>query len=211
MKRPKIGIYGGSFSPPHLGHERLATAFLDFANLDILYIIPAGTPPHKRIDKGADGDARLEMCREAFTTLSDKISVSDFEAYRTDPCYTVDTLNHFANEGELYMLCGSDMFLTLDTWRDPAGIFRLATVICGSRRDDTDVADALAKAAEKYRLNYSAKCAVMDFDPVEISSTDIRNELREGKTPCFISDGVMRVIKARGLYGYEPRTGDGDE
>lgn len=198
----KIGIYGGSFSPPHTGHEKLAMRFLDAMELDRLLVIPAGNPPHKKIDGGADGAMRLEMCRGAFLPLSDRIEVSDFEALRTDPCYTVDTLRHFAPEGELYMLCGSDMFLTLDSWRDPQGIFELATVVCGTRVEDPETKAALAAAADRYRAKFGGRCVIMDLDPVEVSSTEIREMLKSGAKPCGISDGVYDVIVKNGLYGY---------
>lgn len=197
----KIGIYGGSFSPPHKGHEKLAMHFLEAMELDRLIIIPAGNPPHKRIDGGADGAIRLEMCRAAFLPLSDRIEVSDYEAYRTDPCYTVDTLRHFAPEGELFMLCGSDMFLTLDSWRDPAGIFSLATVVCGNRTDDPVVGASLCVKAMEYMKTFGGNVEIMNFEPLEISSTGIRNALAADEKPCGISDSVYEIIVRDGLYG----------
>lgn len=198
----KIGIYGGSFSPPHKGHEKLAMHFLEEIKLDRLIIIPAGNPPHKKIDGGADGEMRLEMCRRAFLPLSDKIEVSDYEAYRKDPCYTVDTLKHFAPEGELYMLCGSDMFLTLDSWRDPEGIFSLATVVCGTRTDDPAIEANLHAKAMGYMKNYGARVEIMKFEPLEISSTEIRASVIAGKKPRGISHGVYDFIAENGLYGF---------
>ena len=199
----RVGIYGGSFSPPHLGHVRLAEEFLSQLKLDKLLVIPAGIPPHKIIDGGADAVARLEMCRAAFPDISPRIEVSDFEVYRTDPCYTVDTLRHFSGEDELFMLCGSDMFLTLDSWRDPAGIFSLCTVVCGTRVDDTEIRDALLAKAETYHESFGAHTVIMDFVPVEVSSTDIRDSLANGEKPDYISDAVFEVIRHSGLYGYK--------
>ncbi len=199
----RIGIYGGSFSPPHAGHVKLAERFLEVMELDRLIIIPAGNPPHKKIDGGADGGMRMEMCTAAFSGISPKVEVSDFEAYRTDPCYTVDTLRHFAGEGELFMLCGSDMFLTLDRWRDPAGIFSLCTVVCGTRVDDAEMRCALEKAKNTYSRRYNAHTVIMDFDPVEVSSTEIRESLDAGVKSESISDGVFDIIRKYGLYGYK--------
>ena len=197
----KIGIYGGSFSPPHIGHAKLAMEFLDKMGLDRLIIVPAGNPPHKRIDGGADGTMRLEMCHAMFQPLSDKICVSDFEALRSDPCYTVDTLRHFEPMGELFMLCGSDMFLTLDSWKDPMEIFRLATVVCGARCDDPMIHSKLLMKAIEYQKYYSARCTVMDFDPIEVSSTGIRDLLGKGEKPAGITDEVYDVILKNKLYG----------
>lgn len=201
MKKQRIGIYGGSFSPPHAGHLRLAEAFLSAFALDRLIVIPSGNPPHKKIDGGADAMARVDMCRAAFLPLSDKIEVSEFEAFRREPCYTVDTLRHYSAEGELYMLCGSDMFLTLESWRESEEIFRLSTVVGGARVGDSDTAEAMNEAAERYRCAFGAVCHVMEFEPIELSSTSIRRELETGKKPEGICDGVFEIIKSRGLYG----------
>lgn len=199
----RIGIYGGSFSPPHTGHISLAEEFIRFAELDRLLVMPAGNPPHKKIDGGADAAARLEMCRAAFSNISPRVEVSEYEAVRTDPCYTVDTLRHFSSEGDLFLLCGSDMFLTLDRWRDPCGIFSLCTVVCGTRVDDVKTRDALATAAESYRKNFGAEVMVMDHSPVEVSSTAVREALGRGEKPQEITDEVFGVIERLGLYGYK--------
>jgi len=199
----RVGIYGGSFSPPHKGHERLAEEFLRQMKLDKLIVIPAGTPPHKKIDGSADGAQRLEMCRAAFSGISTKVEISDYEAYRTDPCYTVETLRHFSSEGELFMLCGSDMFLTLDSWRDPEGIFSLCTVVCGARADDAGTRNALEAAQRMYMEKYGVRTVIMDFVPVDVSSTQIRKALGAGEKPDHIADEVHEVIRKYGLYGCE--------
>lgn len=198
----RVGIYGGSFSPPHLGHVRLAETFLSSLELDKLIIIPAGTPPHKMIDGGANGAERIEMCRAAFSGISENVVISDYEAYRTDPCYTVDTLRHFSGKDELFMLCGSDMFLTLDRWRDPEGIFSLCTVVCGTRADDEDTRNALEDAKKRYLEVYGKDTVIMNFDPIEVSSTEVRASLKCGVRPDTIGDEVFDIIKRLGLYGY---------
>ena len=100
----KTGIYGGTFSPPHLGHYLAARAFLEKVELDELLIIPALVPPHKQIKYEDDPVSRLEMCRLAFADL-DKTSVSDLELNRGGKSYTVMTLRELAREGrELYFL-----------------------------------------------------------------------------------------------------------
>lgn len=198
----KIGIYGGSFSPPHAGHMKLAEEFIRRMKLDRLIIVPAGVPPHKRIDGSADGQIRYDMCKAAFLPLSDKVEVSDFEAFRTDPCYTVDTLRHFSSEGELYMLCGSDMFVSLPSWRSPQEIFSLATVVCGARTGGGEGREFLTDAAEVYCDVYDARCVIMEFDPVEVSSTQIRREISLGIKPQALADEVYDIICKNGLYGY---------
>ena len=197
----KIGIYGGSFSPPHSGHVKFAESFIDAVKPDRLIVVPAGNPPHKRIDGGADGKQRLEMCRAAFLPLSPAVEVSDFEVFRTDPCYTVDTLRHFSSEGELYMLCGSDMFFTLEKWRHPEEIFRLAVVVCGARVSGGKIVWRLEEASEKYRRLYGARTMIIDFEPEEVSSTEIRRSLGMGVTPEGLCTGVLKVIQKYGRYG----------
>ena len=198
----KIGIYGGSFSPPHTGHMKLAQEFIRQMDLDRLIIVPTGTPPHKKIDGGADGHMRFEMCKAAFLPLSDKITVSDYEVFRTDPCYTVDTLRHFSAEGELYMLCGSDMFLSLESWRSPEEIFSLATIVCGARVADPTEKSELCVKTEEYISKFGAKCEIMVFEPVEVSSTAVRDEIRRGIRPEALTDEVYGIICKNGLYGY---------
>ena len=112
----RVGIYGGTFSPVHNGHVAAAKAFMEQMWLDILYVIPTGTSPHKEMDGEATGADRLEMCRLAFADVEGVI-VSDCEIRRSGKSYTVDTLREFyAPEHRLFLLCGTDMMLTLDTW-----------------------------------------------------------------------------------------------
>lgn len=198
----RVGIYGGSFSPPHAGHVRLAETFLREMRLDRLIVMPAGIPPHKELDGGADAEARYEMCRIAFGGISDRVEISDYEVLRREPCYTVDTLRRFSGEGELFMLCGSDMFLTLEQWREPEKIFALCTVVCGTRVAEARNAEALDGANEKYRRKYGASTVIMDFEPIEVSSTEIRDSLLLGAKPDCICDGVFELIRSRGLYDW---------
>ena len=198
----RYGIFGGSFSPPHDGHVALARAFMRELSLDRLYVVPAKSPPHKKLDCGASASDRIDMCRAAFAPLGEKCRISEYEMEDGVSGYTVDTLRHFAGSGEMFMLCGSDMFLTLDTWREPAQIFSLATVVCAARVDDPETDAALARAAEHYRCIYGGESVVMKIPPVEISSTEIRRTLESGGIPRGIPDGVLDIIRDRGLYGY---------
>ena len=149
MKR--LGIYGGSFSPPHQGHLHAALHFYDEAQLDELIIMPAGKPPHKELDGGASNQNRLEMCKLLFSqknVASRTVTVSDYEMQKAGSSFTYLTLSHFKNENTaLFFLCGSDMFLSLDTWCHPEIIFSLATIFCCSREED-DMDALLAKKAE---------------------------------------------------------------
>lgn len=202
MKR--LGIYGGSFSPPHLGHLHAALHFYDEAALDKLIIMPAGKPPHKSLDNGASDLDRLVMCQLLFSDENTKernISVSDYELSKAGSSFTYLTLSHFKNEDtELFFLCGSDMFLSLDTWRHPEIIFSLCTIFCCSREED-DMA-ALQAKKEEFEARYGAKILLSKADPFPVSSSQLRNELLLGKsTEGLLDKTVDRYIHEKGLYG----------
>ena len=113
----RIGIYGGTFSPPHNGHLAAARAFMEQMWLDILYVIPAAIPPHKQMAEPVSAADRLEMCRRAFAGM-EGVYVSDMEIRRGGKSYTVDTLRELSGDDRrLFLLCGTDMVLTLDEWR----------------------------------------------------------------------------------------------
>ena len=121
----RIGIYGGSFSPVHNGHVAAAKAFMEQMWLDLLYIIPAGIPPHKQLKGDVNAWQRLKMCELAFQDV-DGVLISDIEIRREGKSFTVDTLRAFAREEHrLFLLMGTDMLLTLDSWRESEEIFRL--------------------------------------------------------------------------------------
>ena len=111
----RIGIYGGTFSPPHNGHLAAARAFMEQMWLDILYVIPAAIPPHKQMAEPVSAADRLEMCRRAFAGM-EGVYVSDMEIRRGGKSYTVDTLRELSGDDRrLFLLCGTDMVLTLDS------------------------------------------------------------------------------------------------
>lgn len=147
MKKKKIGLYGGTFSPPHYGHIRAAESFISGVELDELYVMPANIPPHKMIDAGDDPKIRLEMCRAAFGDIP-KVTVSDYEIEKSGVSYTIDTLEHLTENGEeVYLLCGDDMFLTLESWRRGEDILRTANIVL-MRRYDGDDTELCVKASE---------------------------------------------------------------
>ena len=119
----RIGIYGGTFSPVHNGHVAAARAFMAQMWLDILYVIPTGLTPHKEMQGNATAADRLEMLRLAFDDM-EGVVVSDMEVRRAGKSYTVDTLRALSRpEDRLFLLCGTDMMLTLDSWREPEEIY----------------------------------------------------------------------------------------
>lgn len=197
----KTGIYGGTFSPPHLGHYLAARAFLENVELDELLIIPALVPPHKQIAYEDDPVSRLEMCRLAFANL-DKTSVSDIELNRGGKSYTVMTLRELTRKGrELYFLCGTDMMLTIDEWYCPEEIFRLAHIVCMRRESDAENTEKLENKMKLYREKFGASVSLIDAPSFELSSSEVREAIKEGRdTKDMLQREVDEYIRKKGMY-----------
>ena len=197
----RIGIYGGTFSPPHNGHIHAAKAFFEKMALDKLMIVPTFIPPHKmRSEMTAPAD-RLQMCRLAFS-FSRSIEISDLEIKRQGKSYTSDTLRALKGEGRhLFFLCGTDMLLTLDSWHEPEVIFALADIVCVARENDAQVRNALEEKAALYRECFGARVHILEISALELSSSEIRADISaqrewEEKLPS----SVASYIKEKGLY-----------
>ena len=201
MKTKRTGIYGGTFNPPHLGHVHAAESFVKTIMLDELLIIPDFIPPHKEYKSDVTPQDRLNMCSLAFSHIPNA-TVSDIEIKREGRSYTYITLGELSEDGrELYFLCGTDMFLTLDQWRNPEVIFRLATICYVRREKDSQTAVLLAKKEEEYIEKYGAKIIPVISGVTEISSSELRSELESGAVDSkHISKSVMEYISKRGLY-----------
>ncbi len=198
-----IAIYGGSFSPPHMGHYRALEAFIKHFRPDVTYVIPTLIPPHKLLSSAATPSERLEMCHLAFDELS--VTVSDREIKRGGKSYTVLTLEELAGEGNrLLLLCGTDMLLTLDSWYMPERIFELAEIVYVCREaGDAGRAAALvmAKKAEEYRTRFGATVHALPIDSLEISSSEIRARLANGQeTEGLLHPKVKEYIEKCNLY-----------
>ncbi len=195
MKR--IGIFGGTFNPPHIGHRRLVEHIRQTAQLDRLLVIPTFLPPHKVSADLASCEDRLAMCRLAFPVWCE---VSDLEIRRGGKSYTVDTLTALKAEypgDELILLLGSDMMQTFDRWYRYEDILRMCTVCVTSRADGgRDLAeDKIPAVFEKYPLLRS------NLPPFEVSSTQIRQRIRQGDdTDGLLLPEVRSYIEKRGLY-----------
>lgn len=193
----RTGIFGGTFNPPHNGHKKLAREFAGRLSLDLLLIIPDYIPPHKSAENLAGEEDRLNMCRLCFD--DEIMRVSDIEIARKGRSYTVNTLEQLKEEyadDELFFLMGSDMLLSFHTWREPERILDYA-VICAAERLDGET-EKLKAYVDEYFPHRKDRFIIMDFDPVEISSTEIRNgKISESE---FLPEKVAAYIKERGLY-----------
>lgn len=190
----KIGVFGGTFNPPHNGHVRLAKAAADELKLDKLLVIPSCIPPHKIAAKLADGQERLEMCRLAFG-CDPRFEVSPMELERGSRSYTVETLRELKAlypDSELYFIVGSDMLESFDKWYLWQEILSLS-VLCAASREEGYNPDLsrFGKLAERIKI--------ITLDPLEVSSTQIRNSAGE-VSPELLDPKVAAYIREHGLY-----------
>lgn len=196
----RTGIFGGTFDPPHIGHKKYACEFIDSLSLDRLIVIPTCIPPHKEFD-GASGKDRLEMTKMLFADVP-KVTVSDMEIRRAGKSYTCDTVRElsemFPND-ELIFLIGSDMLLSFHLWREPRTILQYVK-ICAVSREKSIAKDELYNYVNEYFSDCADRFIIGDFLPVEISSTEVRNEINFEKSSNFITEEIMNYIKEKGLY-----------
>ena len=201
----KIGIYGGTFDPPHLGHMEAARAAIAALELDRLIFIPAKQPPHKALcAESATPEQRLEMTRLMADGLRKPgvVEVSDMELNRPGKSYTVDTLRALKQQypqDELWLLMGTDMFLSLQTWYQVEEIMKLAG-IAAFARTESDSGEMMNIQGKYLNETYGAKVCIVQLPAIrEISSTQVRaNKSGEG-----LWLPVWGYILREGLYGLE--------
>ncbi len=202
----ELGIFGGSFDPVHNGHIVAAARILQECPLDRLILVPAGQPPHKSLAPGSDPSARLAMLRLAFPSADSpdsKISISEFELFSDRPSYTALTLQHFAKDTtRLTLFCGTDMFLSMDTWYRPDIIFSLARIAHVPRTDLSEQDKIRIQTAEAfYKTTYSASILHLSSPPLPLSSTQVREKIRLGQSTIgLVPPAVADYINQHGLY-----------
>ena len=201
MSKMKIGIYGGTFNPPHIGHYESVKAFSAEIKPDKLLIIPASIPPHKELCEDFPAEVRLKMCSEAFADI-EGAEISDLEIKRKGKSYTYLTLEELCGEcRELYFLLGTDMFITLDKWRFPEKIFKLCTVCLIRRESDGEITELIEEKKRLFEEDYKARIIEIKKDVIEISSSELRQRLRSGEDCSeYLSEGVLKFIKGGGYY-----------
>ena len=206
----KIGIYGGTFNPPHLGHVTAARAVFELLKLDRLLLVPDRLPPHKALPENSpSAQDRLEMTRLAGeqTGLGDRVQVLDLELKREGKSYTADTLEEIRRmypADELWLLMGTDMFLTLQAWHDPQRILSLAGIAAfGRTEEDTEELFSVQRDY-LYRTFPGARIFTLTIPGVvDVSSTELRDELRTGKGGAALPPAVYGYILRKGLYGVQ--------
>ena len=201
----KIGIFGGSFNPPHNGHILAAEELARRLELDKIYLVPAATPPHKQLPPGSpDGPARLHLLQLA-TAGHPKLEACDLELRRGGVSYTADTVRQLRKQhpaDRLYLLVGPDMFLTLDAWRAPVMITSQCTIVLVQReKPDEDLQRRLAEQRENLYRTYAAQIVTMENDYLPISSTLVRRMLTFGCGEAYLAPAVYQAICNARAYG----------
>lgn len=196
---PRIGIFGGTFDPPHLGHLIVAQDAWQALRLDQLIFVPAAAPPHKRGRAITEATIRLGMLKAAVAG-DPRFEVSDLELRRAGPSYTVDTLRELrgANPGaELYFLLGVDQFAGFPTWREPEEIARLAKLVVltrGGEAPDASVANGEVGAERFPHL-------LLEVTRIDLSATAIRARVAAGEPIRYlVPEEVAAIIRSEGLY-----------
>ncbi len=197
----KIGIYGGTFNPVHTGHMHSARQAVETLGLDRLIMIPDRIAPHKEIPSGSpDPWQRLEMLKLAVSN-SNTIEVSDMELKREGKSYsylTVEALAGMYPDAELYLLMGSDMFLSFHTWKEPQRITDRATLAVMYRGDKGEAAAIEKRKAEMQAQGVGVELVKNEI--LAISSTQLRRMLAFGCADVFLPNGVADYIRSQGLY-----------
>jgi len=204
----KIGVFGGTFNPPHLGHLAAARAAIDALELDKLLIVPAAIPPHKQLPEGTPVPGhRMAMAEKLADALllPGVAEASGLELHRVGTSYTSDTLvqlHEQYTDAELWLLMGTDMFLTLHLWHDPGTILKLAGVCAFGRTEQDGEAVFSPQRALLEQTFPGAKIRTIDLPGlVEVSSTRLRELLAQGKGAEYLHPAVYGYILMNGLYG----------
>lgn len=183
----KIGLFGGTFDPFHLGHAAIINSALSFG-LDKIIVVPTGVPPHKPATGLSKAVDRFAMARLGIREIKGA-EVSDFEIKKEGPSYTVDTVLHFKklyDKSRLYFIVGDDAYDKIDTWREPARLFKLCTFLVYNRSG----------------LEIRPPAAALDGERVLISSSEIRERVRRGEDiRDMLPGGVFEYIVKNKLYG----------
>ena len=198
----RIGIFGGTFDPPHAGHKKYADEVRSKLSLDRLIVIPTAVPPHKMREDASSAQDRLNMLRLLFSDDSG-VQVSDMEITRGGKSYTYETVTLLREQypdDELIFILGSDMLLSFHLWRNPDIILEKVRICAVTRSDGLDE-EKLAAYTNEYFPDKKDRFIICDFDPIELSSTEIRRRVKSGEPIAgLVAPQVADYIKEKELY-----------
>jgi nicotinate-nucleotide adenylyltransferase len=196
----RVGIFGGTFNPPHVAHLVCASEAAAQLRLDRVLLTPVSVPPHKQPRKDPGASERLELCRRA-AAGDERLDVCDLEVARGGPSYTVDTLRELREllpGDDLVFILGGDVALGLASWREPEAVLELATLAVAERADAAR-ADIEARLYEAF-----GDVAAVEFfamPRIDVSSSEIRTRVAEGRPIRYlVPDAVLERIERSGLY-----------
>ncbi len=197
----RLGVFGGSFDPVHLGHLWLAETCREECSLDEVWFLPCGQAPHKPLGTLTAGRLRAEML-ELAVAGDPRFGVCRIELDRSGPSYTVDTLRQLRDEDatrELFFLLGADSLIDLPLWREPHTILELATVVAVNRGrqsppDWTTLEQRLGPVVRE-------RVKLVTMPAIDISATELRERVRTGRSLRFrVPRAVEAYIRQHGLY-----------
>lgn len=194
----KIAVYGGSFDPPHNGHKLLAENLSRFCGADRVIVIPAAVSPFKS-GGSASGEHRLNMCKLLFD--APLFQVSDIEIKRGGKSYTIDTLTEIKKlypDAQLYLFMGDDMLLSFNKWYKFDEILKLCKIVAACRTQKQDKLTLMEEYACEF-LGGESNVLLCPYEPFEISSTKVRENLKKGVYEG-ISPKVYDYIISKELY-----------
>ena len=195
----RIGIFGGTFDPPHIAHLLIAEQAVQQLNLDVVYFVPAYIPPHKAHSGFASASQRWQMVRKAIAG-NPKFRASDVELKRKGISYTIDTLHRFKERypaSALFLVLGGDNYRQFRLWKSPEEILDLATIVVYQR-----------PGVRSQKSSLDRTTVFLQGAMLDLSSTLIRDQLRHGKSIKYlVSPAVEQYITARQIYKNRKRTG----
>ena len=196
----RVGVLGGTFDPIHIGHLILAEEARDQLDLDFVYFVPAGDPPHKQSRRLAPVEARVQMAELAIAT-NEAFRISRVDADRPGPHYTIDMVQiiqgQLPPESALFFLMGFDSLAELPTWHEPARLIAACHLVALTRHDiEVDWAK-LDTALPGVRQ----RVTILDMPELEIASHQLQERIREGRSIRYlVPDEVGAYIREKGLY-----------
>ena len=187
----RIAIYGGSFNPMHIGHEKIVDYVLNNLNMDKIIIIPVGIPSHRE-NNLEQSDTRLKICKEIFKG-NKKIEVSDIEIKSEGKSYTYDTLLKlmvlYGENNEFFEIIGEDSLKSLKTWKNYEELLKICKFIVFRRKDDKNI------QIDKEFLN-NKNIIILENEYYDISSTEIRNMVKNNEDiSAFVNKKVKKLIE----------------
>ena len=187
----RIAIYGGSFNPMHIGHEKIVDYVLDNLNMDKIIIIPVGIPSHRE-NNLEQSDTRLKICKEIFKG-NKKIEVSDIEIKSEGKSYTYDTLlklmDLYGENNEFFEIIGEDSLKSLKTWKNYEELLKICKFIVFRRKDDKNI------QIDKEFLN-NKNIIILENEYYDMSSTEIRNMIKNNEDiSAFVNKKVKKLIE----------------